>query len=38
MAFLRSTGVHAEPTPWNDRPYSIKLRIPPLAAAYFRAS
>jgi 1,4-alpha-glucan branching enzyme len=31
-------GVHAEPIPWNDRPYSIKLRIPPLAAAYFKAS
>jgi 1,4-alpha-glucan branching enzyme len=33
-----SGGVHAEPIPWNDRPYSIKLRIPPLAAAYFKAS
>ena len=31
-----SGGVRAEPFPWNDRPYSIKLRLPPLAAAYFK--
>jgi 1,4-alpha-glucan branching enzyme len=29
-------GVQAEPVPWNDRPYSIKLRLPPLGAAYFK--
>jgi 1,4-alpha-glucan branching enzyme len=31
-----SGGVRAEPVPWNDRPYSIKLRVPPLAAVYFK--
>jgi 1,4-alpha-glucan branching enzyme len=31
-----SGGVRAEPFPWNDRPYSIKLRLPPLAASYFK--
>ena len=31
-----SGGVHAEPIPWNDRPYSIKLRLPPLAVMYFK--
>jgi 1,4-alpha-glucan branching enzyme len=29
-------GVMAEPVPWNDRPYSIKLRLPPLAVLYFK--
>jgi 1,4-alpha-glucan branching enzyme len=29
-------GVRAEPIPWNDRPYSIKLRLPPLAVMYFK--
>ncbi|MGD0958023.1 MAG: 1,4-alpha-glucan branching protein GlgB [Candidatus Acidiferrales bacterium] len=29
-------GVRAEPIPWNDRPYSIKLRLPSLAAMYFK--
>ncbi|HEX4002183.1 MAG TPA: 1,4-alpha-glucan branching protein GlgB [Candidatus Acidoferrales bacterium] len=29
-------GVNAEPIPWNDRPYSIKLRLPPLAVSYFK--
>jgi 1,4-alpha-glucan branching enzyme len=29
-------GVNAEPIPWNDRPYSIKLKLPPLAASYFK--
>jgi 1,4-alpha-glucan branching enzyme len=29
-------GVHAEPVPWNDRPYSINLRLPPLAAVYLQ--
>jgi len=28
--------VHAEPVPWNDRPYSLKLRLPPLAAIYIK--
>jgi 1,4-alpha-glucan branching enzyme len=29
-------GVRADPIPWNDRPYSIKLRLPPLAVMYFK--
>ena len=29
-------GVRAEPIPWNDRPWSIKLKVPPLAALYFK--
>jgi 1,4-alpha-glucan branching enzyme len=29
-------GVRAEPIPWNGRPWSIKLRVPPLAAVYFK--
>jgi 1,4-alpha-glucan branching enzyme len=29
-------GVRAEPIPWNDRPWSIKLKVPPLAAVYFK--
>jgi 1,4-alpha-glucan branching enzyme len=29
-------GVRAEPFPWNDRPYSIKLKLPPLAVTYFK--
>ena len=29
-------GVYAEPIPWSDRPYSIKLRLAPLGAAYFK--
>jgi 1,4-alpha-glucan branching enzyme len=29
-------GVWAEPIPWNDRPYSIKVRLPPLAGMYFK--
>jgi 1,4-alpha-glucan branching enzyme len=31
-----SGGVRAEPIPWNDRPYSVKLRLPPLAVMYFK--
>lgn len=31
-----SGGVRAEPIPWNDRPWSIKLKVPPLAAVYFK--
>jgi 1,4-alpha-glucan branching enzyme len=31
-----SGGVHAEPIPWNDRPYSIKLKLPPLSVMYFK--
>jgi len=31
-----SGGVMAEPIPWNGRPYSIALRLPPLAALYFK--
>jgi len=29
-------GVHAEPIPWNGKAHSIKLRLPPLAAIYFK--
>jgi len=29
-------GVNAQPIPWNDRPYSIQLRLPPLAVMYFK--
>ncbi len=29
-------GVHAEPTPWGDHPYSINLRLPPLGVVYFK--
>ncbi len=31
-----SGGVRAEPFPWNDRPYSIKLKLPPLAVTLFK--
>jgi 1,4-alpha-glucan branching enzyme len=31
-----SGGVKAEPIPWMGRQWSIKLRIPPLAAVYFK--
>ncbi len=31
-----SGGVRAEPIPWNDRPYSVKLRLPPLGALYLK--
>jgi len=34
--FGNSGGVQAEPIPWSDRPYSLKLRLPPLAAVYFK--
>jgi 1,4-alpha-glucan branching enzyme len=29
-------GVRAEPIPWNGRPWSLKLKVPPLAAVYFK--
>jgi 1,4-alpha-glucan branching enzyme len=29
-------GVRAEPIPWNGRPWSVKLRVPPLAAVYLK--
>jgi len=29
-------GVRAEPIPWSNRPYSLKLRLPPLAAVYLK--
>src|SRR5579862_854945 len=29
-------GVRAEPFPWSDRPYSIKLKLPPLAVTIFK--
>lgn len=31
-----SGGVRAEPIPWHGRPWSIKIRVPPLAAVYFK--
>src|SRR3984885_2439304 len=31
-----SGGVRAEPIPGHDRPWSIKLKVPPLAAIYFK--
>jgi 1,4-alpha-glucan branching enzyme len=31
-----SGGVNAEPIPWNDLPYSIKLKLPPLSVMYFK--
>ena len=31
-----SGGVRADPFPWNDRPYSIKLKLPPLAVTFFK--
>jgi 1,4-alpha-glucan branching enzyme len=29
-------GVEAGPVPWNGRPFSLKIRVPPLAAVYFK--
>jgi len=29
-------GVNAEPIPWNGKPWSISLRLPPLSASYFK--
>jgi 1,4-alpha-glucan branching enzyme len=29
-------GVRSEPIPWNGRPWSVKLRVPPLAAVYLK--
>ena len=29
-------GVQAEPIPWHERPYSIRLKLPPLAAVYLK--
>jgi 1,4-alpha-glucan branching enzyme len=29
-------GVQAQPIPWNERPYSLNLRLPPLAVVYFK--
>jgi 1,4-alpha-glucan branching enzyme len=34
--FGNSGGVQAEPIPWSDRTYSLKLRLPPLGAVYFK--
>jgi 1,4-alpha-glucan branching enzyme len=34
--FGNSGGVQAEPIPWGDRQYSIKLRLPPLATVFFK--
>ena len=29
-------GRHAEPTPWDGRPFSLDLTLPPLAASFFK--
>ena len=29
-------GVRAEPIPWNDRPFSVKLRLPPLSVLFLK--
>jgi 1,4-alpha-glucan branching enzyme len=29
-------GVNAEPIPWNNQPYSLNLRLPPLGVVYFK--
>jgi len=29
-------GVRAEAIPWNGKPYSIRLRLPPHATIYFK--
>ena len=29
-------GVLADPVPWNDREFSLKLNLPPLSALYFK--
>lgn len=29
-------GVNAEPVPWNNHPYSLNLRLPPLGIVYFK--
>jgi len=34
--FGNSGGVAAEPVPWMGMPYSLPLRVPPLAALYFK--
>ena len=31
-------GAMAEPEPWNGRPYSIKLTLPPLGVLFFKGS
>ncbi|NDQ57365.1 MAG: 1,4-alpha-glucan branching enzyme, partial [Acidipila sp.] len=31
-------GVPADPMAWGDRPYSLKLTLPPLAAVFFKPS
>ena len=29
-------GVEADPVPWNGRPHSLKLKLPPLSVMYFK--
>jgi 1,4-alpha-glucan branching enzyme len=29
-------GLHAEPIPWDGRPYSLNVKLPPLAGVYFK--
>jgi 1,4-alpha-glucan branching enzyme len=30
-------GLPSEPTPWQSRPHSILVTVPPLAVVYFKA-
>jgi 1,4-alpha-glucan branching enzyme len=34
--FGNGGGVMAEPVPWMGMPHSVLLRVPPLAALYFK--
>jgi 1,4-alpha-glucan branching enzyme len=29
-------GIHSESVPWNNRPHSLKLRVPPLGVVYLK--
>ena len=31
-----SGGVNADPVPWNNRPHSVKLRLPPLGVVFLK--
>jgi len=31
-------GVKAEPVPWNNHPYSLNLRLPPLEQSFLSAN
>ena len=34
--FGNGGGVQAEPIPWSDKPYSLKLRLPPLGVIFLK--